>query len=138
MRHWTVAAVLAVLISRSAGARLIELDIPYIDGVSAKQRLDIYAPDGHGFATVVYIHGGTPHLGDRKDEPHAAIARNFQASGIAAVVIATACWAMRSGRPPRATRPQPSRGSSATSAPAEVTPQRSSWSDTAPALSWPC
>jgi acetyl esterase/lipase len=87
MRHWTVAAVLAVLISRSAGARLIELDIPYIDGVSAKQRLDIYAPDGHGFATVVYIHGGTPHLGDRKDEPHAAIARNFQASGIAAVVI---------------------------------------------------
>ena len=48
---------------------LVERDIPFTDGVdplrAERCRLDLYRPEGGGFATVVWFHGGGLNSGER-------------------------------------------------------------------------
>ncbi len=66
-------------------------DIPYIEGGSHKQQLDLYLPSAKNFPTIIFIHGGSLTSGDRKgdpkEEPYEAIAINFVKAGIGCVVI---------------------------------------------------
>lgn len=66
-------------------------DLPYIEGGSYKQQLDLYLPSAKGFPTVIFIHGGSLTSGDRKgnpkEEPYQAIARNFAQAGIGCALI---------------------------------------------------
>src|SRR6266545_6369889 len=64
-----------------------ELDIPYVAGGGAKQQLDLFLPDGKGFPTVMFVHGGSLTEGDRMEAPYRQIGEAFQKSGIGCAVI---------------------------------------------------
>jgi len=64
-----------------------ELDIPYVPNGGAKQQLDLFLPDGKGFPTVMFVHGGSLTQGDRKEAPYRQIGEAFQKSGIGCAVI---------------------------------------------------
>lgn len=69
----------------------VVLDIAYVPGGVAKQKLDLYTPARNGFPLIMFIHGGGLTVGDRKNEPaglpNDAIAKRFQADGIGFAVI---------------------------------------------------
>lgn len=83
----SILPLVTVLTAGQGLARPVELDIPYVEGGGPKQQLDLYTPERNGFATIVYVHEGSLQTGDRKDEPYAAIALNFQAADIATALI---------------------------------------------------
>lgn len=58
------AAVLAL--AAAAPDKPPELDIPYVEGGTDKQQLDLYRPAKDGFDTVVFVYGGGWHAGSRK------------------------------------------------------------------------
>jgi acetyl esterase/lipase len=70
----------------STGAADRQLDVPYVAGGGPKQQLDLYVPDGKGFATVLLVHGGSLETGDRKEAPYPALGETFQKAGIACAI----------------------------------------------------
>lgn len=46
-------------------------DIPYRENASNMQLLDMYLPDGSGFDTIIWFHGGGMETGSRKDPDYA-------------------------------------------------------------------
>ena len=57
------------------------LDIVY--DVETNCCLDMYLPDGDGFSTVVYFHGGGIVSGDKAEANYTEIAEKFAANGYA-------------------------------------------------------
>ena len=64
-----------------------KLDIPYVPAGGHKQQLDLYVPEGQGFPTVLFVHGGSLTQGDRKDAPYPGIGQAFQQAGVACAVM---------------------------------------------------
>ncbi len=68
-------------------------DLPYKSGddLSAYERercrLDLYLPEGKGFATVVWFYGGGLESGEKSRAWHTDIARTFARRGIACAVV---------------------------------------------------
>lgn len=62
-----------------------EIDISY--GSDAAQRLDLFAPLGSGFATVVFVHGGSLTRGDKSDRDYKDVCTRFPAAGVACANI---------------------------------------------------
>ncbi len=66
---------------KSPGAE-VQKNIPYVESGRDDQKLDLYLPSQPGFPTVLYVHGGSLVLGDRKDWPLDTIGRNFARAGV--------------------------------------------------------
>jgi acetyl esterase/lipase len=88
-----VALVLVATIAASlpqGTARVSDRNRPYVDGGSADQVLDFDAPAGSkGFATVVFIHGGSlQESGERRSSPvYARVCEPFLDASIACASI---------------------------------------------------
>ena len=67
--------------AQSSGA-IVQKNVPYVDGGGDDQKMDLYLPAQSGFPIILYIHGGSLVLGDRKDWPLDAIGRNFARAGV--------------------------------------------------------
>lgn len=63
------------------GAWVSERDVPY--GSDPEQRLDLFVPSGKGFPTVIFIHGGSLHDGDKGDADYRDVCTPFVEAGIA-------------------------------------------------------
>ena len=62
-----------------------ERDLPY--GPDPKQRLDLTLPGGSGFATVVFVHGGSLSSGDKGDADYRGVCSPFPAIGLACASV---------------------------------------------------
>jgi len=60
---------------------LAQHDFPY--DADPLQRLDIVTPQGKGFPTVVFVHGGSLSSGDKADTDYGKVCDAFPAAGIA-------------------------------------------------------
>jgi len=70
----------------SAGvAQQVERDVAY--GRDTSQRLDLRVPEGNGFPTVVFIHGGSLTGDDKDDDNYRDVCSPFPGSGIACASI---------------------------------------------------
>ena len=65
-----------------ASGAVVQKNVPYIDKAGEDQKLDLYLPSTPGFPVVLYIHGGSLVMGDRKDWPLDTIGRNFARAGV--------------------------------------------------------
>ncbi len=74
--------VLPLCASIAASPGGIERDIAYAPG-GAMHTMDLQWPDTKGFATVLFVHGGSLSSGDKADSPYEAICANFVAHGVA-------------------------------------------------------
>ena len=77
-------AIGAVAVGLASAARAlpgIERDLAY--GPGPEQRLDLTVPTGHGFATVIFVHGGSLTTGDKADSDYGNVCAPFPAAGIA-------------------------------------------------------
>lgn len=73
-----------------AAAPRVELDVPYVTGAGAEQRLDLHLPGGaHGFPAVIFIHGGSlQEAGERRSSPvYARVCEPFVRADIACATI---------------------------------------------------
>jgi acetyl esterase/lipase len=52
-------------------------------GSHPRQRLDLVVPEGKGFPTVLFVHGGSLTTGDKADDDYGKVCRAFPAAGIA-------------------------------------------------------
>ncbi|MGH9863080.1 MAG: alpha/beta hydrolase [Candidatus Acidiferrales bacterium] len=59
-----------------------ELDIPYVPGGGHRQQLDLYLPKKPGFATILFVHGGSLEAGDRTEFHLPEICQNFVKAGL--------------------------------------------------------
>ena len=57
-------------------------DIPYVDGGAVAQRLDMYLPEGEGFPTLVFFHGGGFEKCDKGGKEFPVLAEYFNSVGI--------------------------------------------------------
>ena len=57
-------------------------DIQYVDGGVPAQRLDMYLPDGEGFPTLVFFHGGGFENCDKAGAEFAVLSEYFVSHGI--------------------------------------------------------
>lgn len=94
MRINTVLSFLALAflsamptIHNSVSGMRKEIDIPYIAGAGHKQQLDLFLPDSKGFATILFVHGGSLVEGDRKEWPYPMIGEAFQKAGFGCAVM---------------------------------------------------
>ncbi len=84
-RLWILLSVFIVSAfgtSALAQAPHQELDIPYVAGGGHRQRLDLYLPDKPGFATILFVHGGSLDSGDRTEFHLPEICLNFVKAGL--------------------------------------------------------
>jgi arylformamidase len=77
--------LLLVLCALPVQAQSVERDVAY--GADSAQRLDLYLPKGTGFATVVFVHGGSLTSGDKTDQDYGQVCRPFSTAGIACATI---------------------------------------------------
>jgi acetyl esterase/lipase len=86
-----VLQVLAIGSLRGLGPQPVQRpvvrDIAYLSDNDSKHRLDLHLPNGRGFATVLFIHGGGLTEGDKNDEDYRAVCDPFPASNIACATI---------------------------------------------------
>ncbi len=68
------------------GYRVIE-DIDYYGDGSYKHMLDLYLPEGSGFPTLVFVHGGAWHTGDRKQGVLVELAKSLARDGVAVALV---------------------------------------------------
>lgn len=69
-----------------ASAQTVEKDIPYGPGPS--QKLDLHLPkSGKGFATVIFVHGGSLATGDKNDDDYRNVGLPFPDAGIACASV---------------------------------------------------
>lgn len=67
MRQALISLVFVVF-AASAHAQTVQMDIPYANPADARQKLDLYAPDGAKDLPVVFwIHGGGWQAGDKSE-----------------------------------------------------------------------
>jgi acetyl esterase/lipase len=59
----------------------IETDVNY--GTDAAQKLDLRTPASTGFATLIFVHGGSLTSGDKADSDYGHVCDSFPAAGIA-------------------------------------------------------
>jgi acetyl esterase/lipase len=65
----------------------LELDIAYGKD-HPNQRLDLYLPTASkGFATVVFVHGGSLQTGDKRDDDYGKVCPTFVSAGVACASI---------------------------------------------------
>src|SRR5262245_8595064 len=69
---------------RGVGIRVL-LDIPYVEGGDARNKLDLYLPDRPTFPIVVFAHGGAWVAGDKAFYGH--VGSFFARHGIGAAVV---------------------------------------------------
>jgi acetyl esterase/lipase len=67
-------------------------DLPYRDGTDPKQALDLYAPEGEGWAVLAFVHGGGWNSGDKDlhvegTAIYADVGRFFASQGVGAAVV---------------------------------------------------
>ncbi len=68
-------------------------DLPYKSGDALSEyeksrcRLDLYLPEGKGFATVVWFYGGALEAGDKIGKGNVAIAQTLARQGVACAVV---------------------------------------------------
>jgi acetyl esterase/lipase len=86
-----VVVMLASTVERPAGVQELRLDrdVPYVDGGSADQRLDLSTPTTTGFPTVIFIHGGSlQELGERRTSSvYAGVCAPLVATGIGCATV---------------------------------------------------
>lgn len=84
----TLAALLTV-VDGAAGARESFKNAQYVANGTADQVLDLDTPGTPGFATVIFIHGGSlQESGERRNSPvYAKVCEPFLASGVACATI---------------------------------------------------
>jgi acetyl esterase/lipase len=75
-------ALLQGLVAQAARPGKEELDVPFVPQGGPDQQLDLYAPAGGRFPTILFIHEGGLTSGGRKDAPYPAMGRSFQSLGI--------------------------------------------------------
>jgi len=80
-----VTVVLLALSWNVASAQRLQTDIGY--GNDAAQRLDLTRPSGTGFATVIFVHGGSLTSGDKTDSDYSHVCDSFPAAGIACASV---------------------------------------------------
>jgi len=81
---WKVSVLLAVACGVSVAQRA-ESDIAY--GADPAQRLDLRTPAGTGFATLIFVHGGSLTSGDKTDSDYVHVCDAFPAAGIACASV---------------------------------------------------
>jgi acetyl esterase/lipase len=84
-----IICFLSVLLAASliAAPADVELDIAYGKD-HPNQRLDLYLPPASkGFATVVFVHGGSLQTGDKRDDDYGKVCPTFAAAGVACASI---------------------------------------------------
>lgn len=79
------AVVLAAASSSASRAQTVERDLAY--GPDSLQRLDLWAPHGTGFPTVIFVHGGSLSGGDKEDEDYGRVCAPFPAAGMACASV---------------------------------------------------
>lgn len=82
-----IALVLAPA-AQAASAR-VERDIAYVEGAGPERRLDLHLPEGAGFPTVVFFHGGSLNeSGERRASPiYAGVCPALAGVGIACATV---------------------------------------------------
>jgi len=67
----------------------VERGVAYVQDGTPEQVLDLYTPGGSGYATVVFIHGGSlKESGERRGSPiYARVCEPFVAAGVACATI---------------------------------------------------
>jgi acetyl esterase/lipase len=60
----------------------VERDIPYVPGGGHQQQLDLWVPQGKGFPTVLFVHGGSLMAEDKDDPSYTRLCAPFQAAGV--------------------------------------------------------
>jgi len=80
MARLLIAFVLALAWVPAVHPDPIERDLAY--GTDAAQRLDLSVPSSQGFATVVFVHGGSLDSGDKADADYGKACDPFPAAGI--------------------------------------------------------
>ena len=78
---WLHALATAGFLTTVASAQRSERDIAY--GSEPRQRLDLTLPKSSGFATVIFVHGGSLTSGDKADADYGSVCLPFADSGIA-------------------------------------------------------
>jgi acetyl esterase/lipase len=76
-----VVVFLLTLACDVAASQRVETDVGY--GNDAAQRLDLRIPASTGFATLIFVHGGSLTSGDKADSDYAHVCDSFPAVGIA-------------------------------------------------------
>lgn len=79
--HFPVLLLALMLWGNAGTAQEPVRDIRY--GADENQRLDLSVPDGEGFPTVIFIHGGGLTSGDKADEDYRDVCTPFPEAGIA-------------------------------------------------------
>ena len=94
--------LLAVFIASAFGTAALaqaarqELDIPYVSAGGHRQQLDLYLPEKPGFATILFVHGGSLESGDRTEFHLPEICQNFVKAGLG---CATTSYRLLAGHP---------------------------------------
>ena len=83
--HGVIVAFACLAFPQPAGAQTIERDLPY--GQDVLQRLDLSIPAAKGYATVVFVHGGSLTGGDKADDDYRDVCAPFPAARIACASI---------------------------------------------------
>ncbi len=76
------AAAPAGRAAQAAAPRVLH-GLVYVPRGEPLQQLDLYLPQGGGFATVLFLHGGSLTGGDKDDENYRGICNPFPESGVA-------------------------------------------------------
>ena len=76
-----VVVFLLTLACDVAASQRVETDVGY--GNDAALRLDLRIPASTGFATLIFVHGGSLTSGDKADSDYAHVCDSFPAVGIA-------------------------------------------------------
>jgi acetyl esterase/lipase len=77
------AMMLLALACNVAAAQSSKTGVRY--GTDAAQKLDLRIPASQGFATLIFVHGGSLTGGDKADSDYAHVCDSFPAAGIACV-----------------------------------------------------
>ena len=77
--------LLLALACNGAAPQRSKTDVSY--GIDALQKLDLGIPAGKGFATLIFVHGGSLTSGDKADSDYAHVCDSFPAAGIACVNV---------------------------------------------------
>jgi len=80
IRSFALVPLMLLATTSSLSGQTAERDLPY--GSDPKQRLDLSVPAGRGFATVLFVHGGSLTGGDKADDDYGAVCAPFVAAGI--------------------------------------------------------
>ena len=76
----------ALAAAQDSGSRTLT-DVAYTSGAGPVQRLDLFLPAGHDFASVLFIHGGSLTSGDKNDDDYHGVCAPFAQSGVACATM---------------------------------------------------